>query len=114
MKSSKNYFVFVEDLCAEEVIPDAATQQSISSDQSDDDNEDDTEPSRVVEAQTSERLLYHAAMSLKEIIQDKCKSTAKLPWPPTAQDLNIDTAMRMIPPELYNVIAWITGTTSEF
>ncbi|XP_056090913.1 uncharacterized protein LOC130070521 [Rhinichthys klamathensis goyatoka] len=114
LKSSKNYLVFVEDLCAEEIIPDVATQQSSSSDQSDDDNEDDTEPSRVMKGQTYERLLYHAAMSLKEIIQEKCKCTAKLPWPPTAQDLNIDTALRMIPPQLYNVIAWITGTTSEF
>lgn len=41
LKSSKNYLVFVEDLCAEEVIPDVATQQSSSSDQSDDNNEDD-------------------------------------------------------------------------
>ena len=63
---------------------------------------------------TDIRQLYHAAMSLKEIIEAKCKTTPKLPWPPTAQELQMDKASNVVPNELYNFIAWTAGMTMEF
>lgn len=106
--------MYVDDLTADEVIHDEATQPS-SSDHSEDDTEDDTEPSHVGAGQGTKdsRLLYHAAMSLREIMEAKCKTTPKLPWPPTAQDLQVDT-QNLVPNELYNVLAWSTGMTTEF
>ena len=63
---------------------------------------------------TDTRQLYHAALSLKEIIEANCKITPKLPWPPTAQDLKMDTASNVVPNELYNFITWTAGITNEF
>ncbi|XP_067300890.1 uncharacterized protein [Pseudorasbora parva] len=117
LKSSRNYLVYVDDLTADEVIHDEVIHDEPSQPSSSSDNsEDDTETSHVGAGQGTKdsRLLYHAAMSLKEIIDAKCKTTPKLPWPPTAQDLQMDTALNMVPNELYNVLAWSTSMTTEF
>ncbi|XP_035998993.1 uncharacterized protein LOC118564555 [Fundulus heteroclitus] len=34
-------------------------------------------------------------------------------WPPTACDLNIQSAERFVPPQLYNLLAWITNASSD-
>lgn len=117
LKCSINYLVYVDDLTADEVIHEKSTQpSSSSSDHSEDDTEDDTEPSHVGAGQGTKdsSLLYHAAMSLREIIEAKCKTIPKLPWPPTAQDIQMDTASNIVPNELNNVLAWTTGMTTEF
>ena len=37
----------------------------------------------------------------------------RTPWPPTAADLNSDTAAAMIPVKLYNLLAWCVGASEE-
>ncbi|KAL2102045.1 hypothetical protein ACEWY4_003806 [Coilia grayii] len=59
------------------------------------------------------RLLYHAALTLKEILHKAAKSSQKLPWPPTANDLTLEKAFEVVPHQLLNFIAWASGIASE-
>ena len=56
--------------------------------------------------QESRRILYLASQHLKGVIID---TPALCGWPPTANDIR-DSAQQLIPPQLFNFLAWITGS----
>lgn len=35
------------------------------------------------------------------------------PWPPTAQDLTMESMQELSPCQLYNLLAWCVGATNE-
>lgn len=49
----------------------------------------------------SSRLLYHAALTLKNIIKNTAKTSPKLPWPPRAKDLTLESALNLVPDQLF-------------
>ena len=59
----------------------------------------------------STRNLYMTAVHLKGLISDYkgCSSV----WPPTADDLSMHAAKEGIPSALYNLLAWITGSSDD-
>ena len=56
--------------------------------------------------QESRRILYLASQHLQGVIID---TPALSGWPPTANDIR-DSAQQLIPPQLFNFLAWITGS----
>lgn len=54
---------------------------------------------------------FATALDIKQEIANV--STSTLPWPPTASDLNLDSARRIIPPKLFNFIAWIVSASED-
>ena len=56
--------------------------------------------------QESCRILYLASQHLHGVIID---TPALSGWPPTANDIR-DSAQQLIPPQLFNFLAWITGS----
>ncbi len=57
------------------------------------------------------QILYNAALILCEKVQEIPK--LNLPWPPLASDLTMDNVRKVVPCELFNVLAWIYGFSSE-
>lgn len=122
-KASTTYFVYVDDLTAEEILQEVAASSSSSSSPSSDSeaegNDADTPGSSHTQHNTgiitkdSSRLLYHAALTLKDIIRNTAKSSPKLPWPPTAKDLTLESALNMVPDQLFNFVAWTCGISME-
>lgn len=57
------------------------------------------------------RDLYSSALILKSIICDH----SKLPtcWPPNACDLSLDAALKIVPSELFNFLAWCSGASED-
>ena len=112
-KLSRHDFVYVEDLTPHEVVQDeVATAESSFSPPSSSSSSSDEDDTRTPETDDT-RLLYHAAMTLKDDIVDKCKTTPKLRWPPTAQQLTMSAASNLIPNNLFNFIAWSTAMTTD-
>ena len=56
--------------------------------------------------QESRRILYLTSQHLKGVIID---TPALSGWPPTANDIG-DSAQKLIPPQLFNFLSWITGS----
>ena len=116
-KASKTYLVYVDNISPEEILQDVAMSSSSSSEDSDGDMNlemETEEPDNATTEITDDyRLLYHAALTLKEILQNAAKSSEKLPWPPTAGDLTLERAFEVVPHQLFNFIAWASGITSE-
>lgn len=54
--------------------------------------------------------MYGSAQSLRASIKN---TTESLPGPPSAENLNENAAMAIIPPQLYNFISWVVGASSE-
>lgn len=57
------------------------------------------------------RNLYKSALYLKRIISES--PSINCVWPPTAEDLNDNNVMKMIPVLLFNFLAWCSGETDE-
>ena len=57
------------------------------------------------------QILYNAAMILRENVQEIPK--LNLPWPPLVSDLTMDNVQKVVPCELYNMLAWTCGFSSE-
>jgi hypothetical protein len=57
------------------------------------------------------QILYNAALILRQKVQEIPK--LNLPWPPLASDLTMDNVQKVVPCELFNVLAWISGFSSE-
>ena len=49
------------------------------------------------------------------ILHEKVQEIPKLnlPWPPLASDLTMDDVQKVVPCELYNMLAWTCGFSSE-
>ncbi|XP_038063921.1 uncharacterized protein LOC119734467 [Patiria miniata] len=50
---------------------------------------------------------FSTALDIKREIE--LMSSDKLPWPPTSSDLTLYTAQQIIPPKLFNFLAWVAG-----
>ena len=57
------------------------------------------------------QILYNAAMILCEKVQEIAK--LNLPWPSLASDLTMDNVQKVVPCELYSMMAWTCGFCSE-
>lgn len=112
-KASTTYFVYVDDLTGEEVIHELAASSSSSSseDSKAEGNEAKTAVSRhrqldnAIITKDGSRLLYLAAFTLKDIIKNTAKTSPKLPWPPRAKDLTLESAVNLVPDQIFNFVA---------
>ena len=57
------------------------------------------------------QILYNAALIHRQKVQEIPK--LNLPWPPLASDLTMHNVRKVVPCELFNVLAWICGFSSE-
>lgn len=81
---------------------------------SDSEKEDDTQMNKQdlkLISMEKNKVLYQAGIILQNAI--KYSPGMKGLWPPTATSLNNEAAKAVVPPELYNVIAWSVGTASD-
>ncbi|XP_028413442.1 uncharacterized protein LOC114536305 [Dendronephthya gigantea] len=113
--------VYVENLDSSELVEEHMSNKSENNDEDfdeesytgtidDDDLNSNTETegnSKVNELQ----ILYNATLILRQKVQDIPK--LNLPWPPLASDLTIDNVRKVVPYELFNVLAWTCGFSSE-
>ena len=111
--------VYVENLDSSELVEEHMSIKSENNDEDfdeesytidDDDVNSNTETegnSKVNELQ----ILYNAALILRQKVQEIPK--LNLPWPPLASDLTMDNVRKVVPCELFNVLAWICGFSSE-
>lgn len=118
-KASTTYFIYVDDLTAEEVIHEVATSScsSSSKDSEAEGNEAETAVSshrqldNAIITKDSSQLLYHVALTLKDIIKNTTKTSPKIPWSPTAKDLTLESALNLVPDQLF--VAWTSGITTQ-
>ena len=70
-------------------------------------------PSRLQNyKQESSTLLYKSGLIINSAIKETCVTETNN-WPPTASDMNITEAKSSIPTELFNLLAWCTGRSTE-
>lgn len=55
--------------------------------------------------------MYNAALILQKKMNET--PTLNLPWPPLASDLTMDNVRTVVPCELFNLLAWMCGFSSE-
>lgn len=95
-KASTTFLVYVDNLSPEEFLQDLGTSSS-SSEDSDGEMCLEMEKGELdnvfTDTKDDYRLLYHAALTLKEILHKAAKSSQKLPWPPTSSDLTLKKSL---------------------
>jgi hypothetical protein len=111
--------VYVENLDSSELVEEHMSNQSEYSNVDIDEkttiiNEDDLNPT-IESEETSNinelQILYNAALILCQNLQEMPK--LNLPWPLLASDLTTDNVRKVVPCELFNVLAWICGFSPE-
>ena len=55
------------------------------------------------------RQVYHTAKTIQKLVANM---KPKMPWPPSSEDLECE--IEMVPDPLYNMMAWILSTKSEY
>lgn len=58
------------------------------------------------------RNIFLSAISVKNSINDASKFSPS--WPPTSSDMTEDKIFEIVPPQLYNFIAWICDVSDDF
>jgi hypothetical protein len=82
-------------------------------DTSDNDDEEDGEPSLTFNKRMVElKDFYFVALALRENIQEHCSSWYKN-WPPLASDITGDSVRKVVSPLLFNFMAWVLGYSDE-
>ena len=132
--ASTREFVYVDNLSTDKLIEDSTRlQESTIGSETDSTDTDDTadsisqkehppqrsapvpdgnkKESMHVPILSTLRDRFATALDIKQEIANV--STSTLPWPPTASDLNLDIARRIIPPKLFNFIAWIVSASED-
>ncbi|XP_038062969.1 uncharacterized protein LOC119733637 [Patiria miniata] len=61
--------------------------------------------------QANPHTLFTASSELHKIIKEP--PSVELPWPPTADDLTLRHCEQLVPHQLYNAMAWMTGFSDE-
>lgn len=62
------------------------------------------------------RVTSHATwskLSHSDIIQNRSKTSPKIPWPPTAKDLTLEIAINIVPDQLFNFVACTCGISMQ-
>ncbi|CAL1293796.1 unnamed protein product [Larinioides sclopetarius] len=57
------------------------------------------------------QTLYSSSLTLKSYIDNS--PSLQCSWPPSATDLTIEAAETIVPPTLFNFLAWITGISDD-
>ncbi len=106
------YIVYSGAISSADLVKDHVGQ--ISTDRSSEDDESDEQSQLHMRPcnQDGMRTTYFSSKIVKNAIEDSV-SKFKCPWPPTAEDLDTDSARRLVPHELFNWITWITGISEE-
>ena len=120
---SQGYLVYVNNISKEVLVEDQKLlQEEMFSDSTctdtDDDSDTDTETSLPQPRQPStsqpklnvQRESYLTALTLRNEIEDIRPS---MPWPPSSDHLTVKTAEEIVPPNLYNFLAWTVGASDE-
>lgn len=55
--------------------------------------------------------LYRSSLILKHIIKDAPANSSS--WPPIGSELTVDSAMQMVPMELFNFLSWCVGASDD-
>jgi len=110
--------VFSEVLSATDFIDTMSTSSSTTETES---GNDDEAVARSIESETemihevynpdTKSTLYSAGVIVQQALKETPGMTT--PWPPLATDLSIDAADKVVPLELYNLIAWCVGASEE-
>ena len=69
----------------------------------------DSEPDLTNAQDEVSRQVYHTAKTIQKLVANM-KPT--MPWPPSSEDLECE--IEMVPDLLYNMMAWILSTKSEY
>ncbi|XP_033115569.1 uncharacterized protein LOC117115751, partial [Anneissia japonica] len=99
--------VFTEELTTGNVLDLLSTSEEESSpvDSSEVENEsEEIRPKLSHMDQEKQRTIYNAGTIVYNAI--KASPTMSSPWPPTAEDINLDAVKEMVPFQIYNLIAW--------
>ena len=112
--------VYVENLDSSELVEEHMSIKSENNDEDFDEDQSCTSDDNDVNSNTETegnskvnelQILYNAALILRQKMQEIQK--LNLPWPPLASDLTMDNVRKVVPCELFNVLAWICGFSSE-
>ena len=108
--------LYVENLDSSELVEEHMSNKSENKDEENCTIDDcklnsDTETEKNYEVNQLQ-ILYNAAMILREnLVQEIPK--LNLPRPPLASDLTMDNVQKVVPCELYNMLAWTCGFSAE-
>lgn len=58
-------------------------------------------------------VLYSTGLALKNTVSNLSIHKKDKFWPPTADNVNLETAEVVVPPSLFNLLAWITNASEE-
>jgi hypothetical protein len=68
-------------------------------------------PIKKRKVEPSMSLVYNTAMIMRDVIKNHPK--LNIIFSPTSEDFNFENAERAVPPLLYNLMAWITGSGDD-
>eukprot|EP00057_Strongylocentrotus_purpuratus_P002497 XP_003724637.1 PREDICTED: uncharacterized protein LOC100893942 [Strongylocentrotus purpuratus] len=105
--------VYVVDIPTQELIEQRTVMRETllpSSSAAEESSSEETNGSQHRQSNISLKDMYGSAQSLRASIEDTTKS---LPGPPSAENLNENAAMGIVPPQLYNFVSWVVGASSE-
>ena len=116
--TTKEYIVYSGAISAADLVKDHIGQMStdLSSEEDEPDKLDEESQLHMRSYnQDDMRTTYFSSKIVKNAIEDSL-SQFKYPWPPTAENLNTDSARKLVPHCLYrlfNWIAWTAGINEE-
>ena len=116
-KHNMSDIVFSKQLCTEDIAPGLADDDSTSTESSTDEEGDCKQPAEWKNPQQEPRhtsdflhVLYNAALMLKSELD---KPSSSIPWPPSSDDLTLEKSKALIPPPLFNFLAWVVGASDD-
>ena len=104
---TKSEMVYVENLSSSELVDEHMTLKTLYNEELDCNYSNNSESVHTDEI----HVLYNAAMILRNIIQSTPGQTT--PWPPLASDLTMENAKQIVPSQLFNFLAWMTGSSND-
>lgn len=114
-KRNVSEIVYVENLDSSELVEEHMLHKNDEDcnevDSSDDEDYVEDDNSRSTPEVNELHLLYNAALILRKKIKEIPQ--LNLPWPPLASDLTQDNIKKVVPCELFNVLSWVCGFSSE-
>ena len=113
--TTKGYIVYSGAISAADLVKDHIGQMPTDlSSEEDEPDELDKESQLHMRSYNQDdlRTTYFSSKIVKNAIEDSL-SQFKCPWPPTAENLNTDSARKLVPHKLFNWIAWTIGINEE-
>ena len=110
--TTKGYIVYSGAISAADLVKDHIGQMSTDLSSEEDEPDELDEESQLHMRSYNQDDMRTTYFSSKQQIEDLL-SQFKCPWPPAAENVNTDSARKLLPHELFNWIAWITGINEE-